>query len=432
MINAEPGEPRPLLPAPFQPRPLPTPPAEPRRPRPAARVAIAVVLAAAVVAGLFLASSPPGQRTAPAAVTGSSPAGPAPSVSPSPTERDIIDATLAAQNQALLLDDLDGYLAPVDPALHEWFRMRYASLQALGVARWRSSVVGRPQPEGDGRWHMPVRSTHCFGTATCHGLTTVVSMTWSVVDGRAVLVDAERTAEPWDLTPLRAVTGRRVIVAAPARYAGKLAATLATADQSADLADRFSHWALPPDRYVLYLAGQAEWDTWFGGHSDGTAYAHMEGGEVVQRADQEFQGLRNLLVHEFTHVVTIRGEGGIDADWWLIEGIAEYAADWNGSWTNDRLPFVRRYVRANRWDGSLPSGPAPERLAKEDAIARYGLALLAVTRLVQRYGEPAMFGFFASVVHDGEAPERAAPATLGAEWPTVVADLVAHLRTRAT
>ncbi|GAB3855743.1 hypothetical protein ACFPIJ_59415 [Dactylosporangium cerinum] len=76
-------------------------------------------------------------------------------------------------------------------------------------------------------------------------------------------------------------------------------------------------------------------------------------------------------------------------------------------------------------------GPIPEGSSDDVWQARYGIALLTVSRLAQRFGEAAMLDFFAAVVRDGDPPEKAAQSVLHTDWAAVAADLAAHVRARA-
>ena len=238
---------------------------------------------------------------------------------------------------------------------------------------------------------------------------------------------------PWDLTPLRAVAGPRVIAAAPEADADRLAGALAAAEKAAAVADRFARWDPPPKRYVVYLAGPDEWHTWWNGEGeDGDGYAEGPYGIEIRTSLDEDHGRTALLTHELTHVVTISDQYGDDGDWWLYEGLAEYAADHNGAWTRDRLPYVRQYIKAGRWDGSITLGATPSDATPEDSTALYGLALLAVSCLAKRFGEDHMLDFFAAVVRGYRTLEVASTTAFGTPWPPVAADCAAEIRARTT
>ncbi|GAA3455232.1 hypothetical protein [Dactylosporangium matsuzakiense] len=142
-------------------------------------------------------------------------------------------------------------------------------------------------------------------------------------------------------------------------------------------------------------------------------------------------GRRNLLTHEFTHVLSLGDDDGDDRDWWLSEGLAEYVADRGGDWTPARLPDVRRLIRTGGWDGTITLAAPPKDLPASDRRGRYGIALLAVTCLARHYGEDRMLAFFTAVVRNRAEPAAAALTTLGAGWPTATAFCTAEVRNRA-
>jgi hypothetical protein len=74
---------------------------------------------------------------------------------------------------------------------------------------------------------------------------------------------------PWENGRLVAVQGRRVTVLAPPEQARNLARVLPVAEQAAVVDDKFA--ALnhtPQDRYRIYLAGEKQWKSWYGGTGD--------------------------------------------------------------------------------------------------------------------------------------------------------------------
>jgi hypothetical protein len=287
-------------------------------------------------------------------------------------------------------------------------------------------------PELDGKSPVVVTVGYCLGDAGCEPVGLVQPSRWTVRDGRAVATEYQRTVLPWDLTPLRAVAGRRVILAVSASHAGDLQPALAAADRAADIADRYARWEAPPKRYVVYFAGPDEWSTWFHGRGKGfDGYAAGPYGVAVRAEQLGRDGLSGLLTHEFTHVVSLGQQFDNRQDWWLVEGLAEYVADRDGGWTRDRLPFVRRYLRAGRWDGAIALGNMPKGASEDDERARYGIALLAVTCLAKRFGEDRMLAFFTAVVREQSDLETAALKAFGTHWPPVAAACATEVRARA-
>ncbi|HEX8343690.1 MAG TPA: hypothetical protein VF657_02945 [Actinoplanes sp.] len=71
---------------------------------------------------------------------------------------------------------------------------------------------------------------------------------------------------PFEETPLTIRQGQRVTVAAAPGQQDRLPDVVAAADRAAAVADRYAA-ALgnPQQRYRIYLAGDRQWATWFGG-----------------------------------------------------------------------------------------------------------------------------------------------------------------------
>jgi len=93
---------------------------------------------------------------------------------------------------------------------------------------------------------------------------------------------------PWEVSDLRVTVGERVIVAAPPRYAGRLATALAGAEKAAAVADRYARWGPPPGRYLVYLAGPDEWGRWYG-----VSQASWVAGYAMPVSDQDTEIILN-------------------------------------------------------------------------------------------------------------------------------------------
>ncbi|MFI5916284.1 hypothetical protein [Dactylosporangium sp. NPDC051541] len=376
-----------------------------------------------------VAASPTAAAPSAAATPVSSAAAP---VSPERAVEERVQRTLDAQSRALLAGDLETYLKPVHSSLREQFTLRFGSLRALGVAAWTARVAERPRAEGNDRWSMIVEIRYCLAAADCAPTSLVLNSTWSVGALPPVIVEFERTVLPWDLTPLQAVSGRRVIVAGPAETAGRLPFFRTAADRAADIADRYARWDPAPKRYVVFVAAPEQWATWWNGTTETIdAYAEGSKGIVVKAAESQDDGLVNLLTHEFAHVLSLGDNGADGRDWWLSEGFAEYVADRDGSWTKNRLPRVRRFVGDGRWDGTVTLAAPPKGTTAADRIARYGIALLTVTCLAGHFGEDKLVAFFTAVIRNRSDPPAASPGTLGADWPGVATACAAEVRSRA-
>ncbi|WP_432840685.1 hypothetical protein [Dactylosporangium sp. CA-092794] len=347
-----------------------------------------------------------------------------------PTVSDQILGVLTQQSQALLAGNHDGYLAAAGGGLQDGFNRRFGSLRALGVQSWTPTLVDKPAQNADGTWSVLVRWDYCFGKGCTQLFPQVVQTSWTITGGKASIAKYEQTSEPWDASSLQAVTGRRVIVAGSGANASKLQRVLTKADQAADIADRYAHWDPPPKWYIVYVAGEGEWKSWWDNGDIGASYDGYSAGPrgiVMQASDAGQSWLLSLLSHEFGHVVTVGEDyGGID-DWWLVEGIADYISDRDGSTLRGRLPDVRHFVK-HGWDGSITMGPPPQSASNEEIDARYGIALISVSCLAKKFGEPKMLDFFGEVVRKNASLESASTGVLGQEWAGVASYCAGQVR----
>jgi hypothetical protein len=91
-----------------------------------------------------------------------------------------------------------------------------------------------------------------------------------------------------------------------------------------------------------------------------------------------------------------------------------------------RLPEVRSYLRAGRWDGTLPID-----IDYRDYLAvsaTYGLNYFVIRYLADRFGEATMLRLVDDLLRSGKPIENAAPGILGLPWSTLAADITTHPR----
>jgi hypothetical protein len=413
--------------------------------------AVAVILGAPAIAAAryqdagaghgYLAPAGITARAAPAPSGATAPAAPVASGgSPAAAARASVDAALADQAAALARGDAVGFLATVDPAVQAPMRRRFEALRALRAVGFSAKVTDEPTPAGDGRWQATVELRFCAAADGCTAAPVPVTTTWAVDRNSVRLVEYTPTTQfgprPWEASELRAVAGARVVVAAPPRYANRLASTLAVAERAAARADAYARWRVKPSRYVVYFAGPDEWSTWYGVKQPAWAAAFAmpispEYTEIVLNAGRIESGeVLSTLTHEFAHVTTLAGvQRNYTDSWLLVEGIAEYVTHADRPATAyPWLSGTRRYVRGGQWQGTAGLAAPPESATVGDATGRYGVAYLAVRRLATRFGEAKMLEFFAAVARDGQNATAAAPAVLGAPWPDVAADCDRYIR----
>jgi hypothetical protein len=448
-------QPPPYQPAPYQPAPglPPAPPAPRRRRGHWVLVTFVIAVSVSLLAALGLygyadysgaldttASWRPG-----ATPTDAPPAQNAPSSEWNVYARRSVEDAVQSQAKALLEADEAGYLAVVDPdntKLVAEQKRRFTMLRKMGPGVWTQGISGSLRSRANRAWTASIKVSYCFGEPTCRSVQLVVDTEWAFKRDRVLMTKLKESGSawngprPWETDELVIDTGTRVVVGATKANQARLREAVRIADRAAAVADRFSKWEEPPSRYVIFLAGPGEWNTWYGHDQPewAAAWAVPVGStvtEVVVRTQVVQQSeMQTLLTHELTHVTTLAGkrDGAGRSAWWLIEGIAEYATLIGKPVRNfDAIEPTRSFVRGS-WDGDPAVDPPTDKSSLEQAAARYGVAFLAVRRIADRYGEAKMLDFFGRVVHDDDSLDKAARGALGAAWTTVRADVVRFIR----
>lgn len=363
-----------------------------------------------------------------------------------------ISSALDAQGAALLRGDEDGFLAIGEAGnteVRKELARRYRSLRALQVTVWDPEVSTTPTPPSGGadQWRARLSLRHCFVVSTCEPEELRVESRWVDRDGRAYLVELapsgadQNGPRPWEVADLRAAVGKRAVVATTADYASRLSGLLSEADRAAGVADRYTVGPAP-DRYRLFFAGNAEWRRWYNGNRPEWAagYAVPTSNrriDVMLNAAEVPSGfLDDIMRHELSHAASLRGARHQSGNlWWLVEGLAEQAELYGRPASeHDAVAAgaVRRFIGSGKWDGTVAVTEPGASAELQEAGARYGIAFLAVRRLMERYGEAKTMAFFKAVVHDGKSAETAAPDALGAQWTDVQADCVSYVRRTAS
>jgi hypothetical protein len=402
-------------------------------------VLVGLAIALAVPVAVYAGTTRLGSARVATAVT--TPSASAESDSPSVAATRRLQGILRLQSDALLAGDLTGFLAPVEPAnaaLRADLTRRFGSLRTMQVSVWDVRAHGLANPASDGSWTMTVAVRYCFVVRNCTSVQLKAETRWSITGDTIWLTafgaDADYGPSPWEASDLRAAVGSRVVVATTARYASRLPDTLSVAERAAQRADPYAKWVGPPTRYVVYLAGPDEWTKWFGVEVSKwaigyTTFLSRDVANVVVNVSRVPAGrMLETLQHEFGHVVTLAGGRG-DGGWWLVEGVAEYVR-MIGNSSFGRIPDVRRFVRSGRWSGTVALPDPPASASSADVSAYYGIAYLAVRRLVDRFGEEKMLSFFEQVVREDRSVTDAARSTLGVGWDDVNADCVKYVRSR--
>jgi hypothetical protein len=152
---------------------------------------------------------------------------------------------------------------------------------------------------------------------------------------------------------------------------------------------------------------------------------------VVVRTDAVPEDqLEMLMRHELTHVTSLAGaDYGTSADWWLVEGIAEYAEYGSLDVSEyDGIEAVGDFVNSKKWESDVRVDPPDEDASVAEAAGAYGVGYLAIRRIAERFGEAKMLKFFGAVMHKGKDVVAAAKSELGKSWTDVNSDCVRYIR----
>ncbi|GII21344.1 hypothetical protein [Planosporangium mesophilum] len=354
-----------------------------------------------------------------------------------------LQLVLDAQATALLHGDEAAFVAPADPsegALIGELRRRFGTLRAMKVMGWSETLGGDPEPV-EGGWRAIVKIGYCFVVAGCQPVTVPVATRWTDRAGPLSLVEfgssgpSDLGPRPWEISELRVAVGPRTVVAVPVRYAGRLDALLAAAEEAAAVADRYARWSAPPGRYLVYLAGPEEWGSWYGARQAewvaGFALPITERHTEIVLNGPRVTGteVEDTLRHEFAHVVTLADvRRDYSRQWWLVEGVAEYVRMVGRPLSEyELLSSSRRYVRAGKPTTVAALAEPAADASAEDASGRYGVAFLSVRWLAERFGEEKMLRFFDEVVRQGIAAPDAAAGEFGAGWGEITGECAGYV-----
>jgi hypothetical protein len=370
-------------------------------------------------------------------------------------------SALDAHAAALVRGDEAGWLAGVDPqqpGLRGYYQRLYATLRGLGVTAW-SYHVTVPPPTAYGRSELNPNVTvaYCLQTPACppyalgsHDVPQLSQrLTMARRDG-VYVITARQTSDsrgpqqptPFEETVLTIRQGQRVTVAAAPGQQDRLPDVVAAADRAAAVVDRYAA-ALdnPQQRYRIYLAGDRQWATWFGGQRSRYAvgYATASGTvatEVVLKmsALTDTDELATAIQHELAHVVTLAGTDlrvhsvhGLHQ--WLIEGIAEYIAHGPRPVTGNQWASLRRVGTA---PSSLKLLPLPDNASAQQAGRFYGLSHFAVNCMAATYGEAELLTFVDQVLRGTTTTDRGSRTALGQPFDTVDRHCVNQLNRQLT
>ncbi|QSB05809.1 hypothetical protein [Natronoglycomyces albus] len=361
---------------------------------------------------------------------------------------------LEAHGESLVSGSLEGWLAAFDPTLHSSMSGRYETLQAMDVSQFDYRITSGPHEDTSGpveTYDVSVAVSYCFvvPAGECIPTDTAMETVWSETDAGFVIIEMKesdhspRGPHPWEADDLVAATGERTVVALPSHMEEHLDFTLQEAESAAALVDQYAVWE-PVERYVLYVAGDDEFDRWFGGDMgdnvvgyalglDGTYQGTLQETTMptVVAVDRTGWGEEfiSTVRHELAHVATLHradSTRNYQETWWMVEGIAEYI-DYEGPVGNyPRLQDVSGFVN----DGGCSSDiPPPSN--SDSALAgsgSYGCAFLAVTYMVDEYGQDDFLQWFGESVREGKSPSRSAEDIYGKSSSELMEEITRYIQ----
>jgi hypothetical protein len=347
--------------------------------------------------------------------------------------------TLGRQRDALLAGDESAYFGAADAAMsksdREGLLREFRSLRAMKVADLRDEVDAAFE-RGVDTWSIDLKSTACFVAKECAQGPALAKTIWRVRGGTATLVSwtPDQEIQPWQASELVAGSGERTVVATTKAYAAKLPLLVQEAEKAAKVADRFAREGKVPARYVIYYAGKKEWQQWFGANppdwSGGVAIdVGIDRYELMLNADQLYRAaIDDLLRHEMTHASTLPGKRGGRSNWWLVEGIAEYALmDGLPASAHQGDASARELIQNGKITGIEVTGPDHDSV-DEEVMGRYAVAYLGMRCMGERFGEAKMISFFHLVVHDFTPPSLASSQVYGVEWSSLSSECFGYVK----
>ncbi|GAB1689699.1 hypothetical protein [Krasilnikovia sp. M28-CT-15] len=355
---------------------------------------------------------------------------------------------MALRSHAASLADGDeqGWLNGVDPgqpALVARYRAWYTTLRALGVTKFEYDPrIGPAGSKDPSVVSLKTNVWYCFGSDTCKGdgdadpPHVAQILTMKPVDGRYVITrevddgpSDTFTPTPWQDGHLVVQKGSRVTLSAAPSEAQYLPSVLPLAEKAAAHTDAFANVLHATQlNYRIYLAGEKQWRTWYGGNKDrwviGLATPiNKYGIDVIVRvrAIPDRAMLQTTLQHELGHVVTLTGASGppgVDVQW-LAEGIAEYIG-WSPQRATDspRRSSVRWALRNGAPRSMIPSMPG-RNASPRAGDAYYGLSHFAVDCMARTYGQQKLLRFTRAVLTWQEPYDEAAREAYGVPFTKV-------------
>ncbi|GAA2294618.1 hypothetical protein GCM10009853_058270 [Glycomyces scopariae] len=364
------------------------------------------------------------------------------------------ELVLGAQSESLVNGSLEGWLAAYDPTLHTQMTGRYESLHQMQVSRWDYQIASGPIEDASGAvplYDISIALSYCFvePADTCKAADIVFDTRWRADDAGMRMIEVSNSEfgegpHPWEVTDLVAAVGERTVTAVPVAMEARLEEALAISEAAAENADQWAYWE-KPDRYVIYIASDEEFDTWFGGMWDSEDVLGFAlplngtvGGErqpstyaTVMGVDRTGwgEGLTSVIRHELGHAVTLwaaPSERYADDTWWMVEGVAEYIDHGDRALEDyDRMWDVRDYVaQGGCATDILPPDEDDDTLA---GSGKYGCGFLGVHYMIDTYGVDKFAEFFGMTAREGTPAVDAAQTVYGADYAALMEEITAFI-----
>lgn len=349
---------------------------------------------------------------------------------------------LHARSAALLARDREAFLATVDPTAVDFYARQAHVFDALAdvpLSGWYYEVDGTrtqgPSAALDARygadaWWAPevvlrYRLTDFDADPTyARQVFTFVERggRWLLAADDDFLDRGQRTSRAlWDGGPVAVVRGERSLVLGRPASRPLLESLAGAVDRAVPRVTRVwgEDWA---QQVVLLVPGsQEELAELLGGRSDLTQIAAVATAELLESpggvtpvgdrvilnppnfAELGAVGRQVVLTHEVAHVATRRASGS-EMPAWLVEGLADYIGYKEAEVA---LSVAAREVRADVRSGRMPASlPADHDFdgSNPDLAQAYEQAWLAVSLLVETYGEQEVLRFYRAVGADRDVP----------------------------
>lgn len=438
---------------------------EPKRNRLATVLIVVALVASSVFAGALVNGWRPGFADNPTGTIDGLAVEPGEGTVPSPDAdapaseilaylREQAQLVLDAQSESLLNGSLDGWLAAYDPTLHTQMTGRYDSLTSMQVSRFDYQIASGPIEDASGAvplYDISIALSYCFvePAETCKAADIVFDTRWRADDDGMRMIEVQNSEfgegpHPWEVTDLVAAVGERTVTAVPVSMEARLDEALAVSEAAAENADQWAYWE-KPDRYVIYIASDEEFDTWFGGmwdSEDVLGFALPLNGTVdgerqpstyatVMGVDRTGwgEGLTSVIRHELGHAVTLwaaPSERYADDTWWMVEGVAEYIDHGDRALEDyDRMWDVRDYVAQGGCAADiLPPDEDDDTLA---GSGKYGCGFLGVHYMIETYGVEAFAEFFGLTAREGTPAVDAAQTVYGKDYAAIMEEITAFI-----